>query len=294
MAKRTEKKATATAPDAASKPFQIPEVTSTPPEPWETIAASVPKLPPNDDVTAHAVPVQKAKPTLPSGIYDFDPDAVQRDKASVLPPAMAISRPARGRVNLLGTDLLGDCAMANKLGTRQPVKVYVTFSDDRRWLFLMPVDSEATKALEVSYRKKVASINLWKPLQRSVEKGYNEIYALDMTDTPITAHGVKGYALYIDLAHPDTQPIQERDESAPAAEVPGKTKATKKTSAATSAPGKADGATTPTSTDPAEEIRRLNKSIDERDEMLDERDTEIDELLKRLHAYEEKYGRLES
>lgn len=293
MAKRTAKKSPD--PGAPTESLQIPEDTTRPSAPWEEIAASVPKLPQDGDVTAHKAPAAKVKPSLPSGIYDFDPDQVQREQANQLPPHIAISRPTMSRINALGTDLLGTCAMANKLGTLQPVKVYITFSDDRRWCFLMPVDSEATKGLKVVYRRKQASINLWKPFQRSVEKGYTEVYSLDMTEEPITILDVKGYALYFDLATVDKQPIQEREEPAPSAKASGKTKASRSTakSDATTSGQTTTEETADTPAEAAAEIRRLNEAIDKRDEQLEELDSQIDELEKRLNAYREKFGPLE-
>jgi hypothetical protein len=164
----------------------------------------------------------------------------------------------------------------------------------------MPVHHESDRALEITYRRKQATMNFWKPFAqkgRVVEQGFKETYALGMTEEPITIHGVKGYALYFDLAAPDKQPIQEREESAAGRTATGKSKAARTAkkqapTTETASPTVETAATAKDLTEANEMIRKLHADLEKQDDLLDERYAQIEEFEKRLKAYEEKYGQL--
>lgn len=237
MAKPTGKQ-----PDEAAgvpaKQIQIPEAGPKIPNPGDTIAISLPKRGANP----------LGKPPAPSPKADFDPDNVTRTRANVLSPTLTLTRPALGRCTSAGTDLVGDCAIANGLGIRQPVKMLVGFSEDYRWCFLMPVHHTTPKSIEVTYNKGVANINLWRPfegLNKIVEKGYRESYELWMTEEPVEVHKVKGYALYFSMETFETESVSARDGVTPVAG-----RSTKSTTAKQKSTGQApDSTTTPEDSD---------------------------------------------
>lgn len=300
MAKRTQKEK-ASDPGANPRPFQIPEVTPAPPGPWEQVAATAPRLPdlsgptPSSPPTAH-----KVKPTLPTGVQDFRDDEVEREKPNLLSPLMTLRRPAMSQLTTLGTELLGDCAMANALGTRDPIKALVTFSDDKKWLFFMPVGPKANNAVDITYSKKLASINFWKPFQKSgkvVQKGYKEYYALEMTEEPIVILGVKGFALYCSLEHFQEEAIQRREPSTTAGKSSRRRISPQRTAGTTTPTVTAQGAAEAadaTPSDPAVEADLPELSAGDRayETMLDERDAKIKELEKQLKAFKKQHGDL--
>lgn len=292
MAKRTTKSPAADQSGLPTSSFQIPENLAVP-SPFLEVAATVPRLPEGGQVSAGRPAQQKLKPPMPTGKADYDPEAVQRTKATLDFPLLTMTRPVNSRLNTLATELLGRCAMANELGLREATHALVTFSDDRQWLFLMPTVKHS-KAVEINYHKKQAHLNLWKPFEESgkmVEKGYKEIYALEMTEEPITIHGVSGFALYIYLVEPKKESIQPRPEGT--SRRPSK-KENAKTSASTTAkvPSTNAGSTTASPAEESEQLQKLRKELTERDEKLDARDAEIDELMAQLQAYRERFGSL--
>jgi hypothetical protein len=199
--------------------------------------------------------------------------------------------------------------MANELGTREPVKALISFSSDRKWGFIMPVHPTATKGVKITYQRKEAHINFWGAFQefsRTVEKGFREYYQLEITDEPITIHGMKGYALFFSLEEYEKEPISERDETAESAttrvKVSGKSAKSGPTAKAgaesnTSGPESAATETTPATAPepsgaPEAEEDNFALALQELNEMLDNREATIEELKARLKGYEEKFGQL--
>lgn len=299
MAKRTDKRPG----DGAQSPsFQIPEVTASLPNPWDEIAASVPRIPVTGEVTAADVQA-KPKPTYPTGTDDYDPDELQRRRANQYGPCLIMERPARSRASTLGTDLLGTCAMANELGSREPTKALISFSADRKWCFVMPVHHQTAKGVKITYQRKEAHLNFWGPFEqiaRTVEKGYREYYELEMTDELVTIHGVKGFALYFSLVKYGKEPVSEgegrgtartKESSSTRAKSASKSSPA---SAATTTPAADGRANAPAETagSPEAEADHYAAAMQELTEMLDSRDAQIEEIEAKLKAYEEKYGKL--
>lgn len=280
--------------------FQIPEL--------------APKLPDADisfqlssasaTLAAGSVPMPKERPTFPTPAGDYDPESMQRARANQSDAIITLRRPAHGRTSALGTDLLGDCATANNLGTRQPLKALISKSEDKKWFFIMPTHHKSNKAVKISYSKGLASMNLFGPFDemgRLVEKGFRESFALAMTTEQVTIHGVKGFALYFNLTQFLKESIQERDETA---EPRVRTTKKRATSAKEQSPTPEVTATTDAATDAAppataaaesesaaadasySAVERINE------EMLAARDEKIHELERKLKAYEKKLGKL--
>lgn len=277
MAKRSAKDPNQPA-DVPPQKFQIPEVEPKIPNPADSIAISLPGKPGvNPD----------GKAPKPSPKADFNPDNATRPKANVLAPTLTINRPAQGRFSVTATDLLGDCAIANGLGNRTPVKVTVSFSDDNRWCFMMPVHHTSDKALEVTYTKGQAYVNFWLPFEginKIVQKGYREVYDVWMTDEEVPIHGVFGYALYFSMEKFKEETVSPRDGDAVPAEpstktTSGKAKTAKKESE------------TPDSTDEPEDSDDETVTQDDfllMAQVLREKDAQIKQLQEQLEALKPK------
>jgi hypothetical protein len=310
MAKRTDK-APAPGDDAQPESFQIPEVHSNQASPWDETAASVPRIPGGGELTAGLPGKPKEKPLLSTGMDDYDPDALQRTRANQHDPVVTMHRPARGRMSVLGTELVGDCAIKNELGNREPTRALVTRSRDRKWFFIMPSHHKANKAVEITYQNKQACLNLFGPFQdmgRMVEKGYKEHYYLEMTDEPMMIHGVTGYALYFSLAEYGKEPISQRDESDDEPTAPKKVSRAAKAGSKAETAGKVGGSPQkessgqPASADtgappqaasaPEAEEDDFVMLVKELNEAIDSRDAEIDEIKAKLKAYQEQFGKL--
>lgn len=276
--------------------FQVPEAVPMIPEALHEVAASVPLLPDNAPLTAGSVPVPTERPTFPTPAGDYDPEAMQRARANQSDAVITLRRPAHARTTALGAELLGDCAIANELGTRQPVKALISKSDDKKWFFIMPSHHKSNKAVKITYNKGLANINLFGPFDemgRLVEKGFRESFALAITQEPVTIHGVKGFALYFSLTHSLKESIKERPST------PGTTRTPKqpsrKQSATPEATATADSspaaqeqqgpATHKTEGEAQSVLERIN------DEMLAERDDKIHDLEQKLKEYEKKLGK---
>jgi hypothetical protein len=295
MAKRSENQPNEAEGVQTNAP-QSPEVEATLTNPIDTVAATGPSA---------GAPSPKGKSPVPSPVADFDPDAVTRTRANVLTPIVSISRPALGRFTAMGTELLGDCAIANGLGIREPVKAKVTFSEDYRWCFLMPVHHTATKAIKISYSKGQAHINLWGPFEgrnKIVEKGYRESYDLYMTDDPIKIHDVTGYALYFSMETFEKE-LQSKRDGEPLAigeSALERSNQASKPSPAPQAASQAANASATSAPEPAKDagVEQLEVELAEAAEstklyldMLDQKDAQIKELKEQLKALQEGLGK---
>lgn len=264
----------------STEPFQTPEA----PNPGDAVAVTAP--------SRKRTPPGQAPP-VPAAQYDFDPEDVQRSRANVFSPAMTLNRPALGRLSAMGTDLLGDCAIATGLGVRQPVKLKVTFSKDNKWCFLMPVHSTATRAIKVTYNRGQAYLNLWGPFEgkdKIVEKGYRELYDLWMTEEPITIHDQTGFALYFSMESYERESLSKRDDE-PAATAKSTTTAdATKSKKSEKASPKGEGDSTEESLLEIYETELADKAEHELVllGMIDQKDAQIKALEERLKALEAK------
>ncbi|HLO02672.1 MAG TPA: hypothetical protein VK191_06160 [Symbiobacteriaceae bacterium] len=294
MAKRTTKQ-NPKGDQGAS--FQIPEVAPTAP----STDGSVPHFSASALIAAGSVPVPKERPTFPTPAGDYDPESMHRARANQSDAIITLRRPAHSRTTTLGTELIGDCAVLNQLGTRQPQKVLISKSDDKKWFFIMPTHHKSNKAVKIRYSKGLANINLFGPFDemgRLVEKGFRESFALAITSEPVTIHGVKGFALYFSLTQFLKESIKERDEET----AEGSVKTTKKRAATaqtqsptpeiTAETASAQPATAPEATEPAAEDEEYSALERINEQMLADSDEKIRELERKLKAYEKKLGKL--
>lgn len=296
MAKRSTGKP---APDdgAQHSSAQIPEGSFAKPNPWDEIAASAQHTP--LELTAGLVK-PRTKPDLVAPLEDFDPDAAQRKRANQSDPSLTIYRPARGRMSVLGTDLMGNCAVKNELGHREPTRAVISKSTDRKWFFIMPTHHKAGKSVEITYQDKQACINLFAPFDemgKLVPKGYRQSFYLEITDEPMTIQGITGYALYFSLTEYKEEAISPREEAEGAPPAPekksSKAKGSKKSPDAPSTPTAeaAEAAPSAVAGTPNEEHGAL--LVQELNEMINSRDAEIEEIKAQLKAYKERFGQLE-
>lgn len=264
--------------------LRIPEPTL----PFTEQAATIPAIPGKG--ATPAMPPRAERPAMRPPTKGFDPTGAKKKRSSQHDSVITLTTPVTARTSVLGTNLLGECSMANGLGNQEPVKVHVGFSDDNTQVFLQPVGPLANLGVEVTYHQGSATIALWQAFQdegmggKVVEEGYREQYDLWRSDGPVTIHGTTGYAVWFSLEHRERERISSREGTSS----DGAPKAKKAT--ATKEKAKKAGASAEEDLDATAEADRAALS-DIYDEIAAEREMEIEELKKKLKQYEEKYGK---
>lgn len=247
------------------------------------VAAATPSIPtvPRKGPTP-AAPATAQQPAFRPPARGFDPSSFQKVRGNQLDAAIVLYPPAIGRVSTIGTGLIGECALANGLGTQEPVKVFVGFSEDNTLVFLMPVGSKATRGVDVTYHKGRAMISLWQAFDESkrVEEGYREYYGLWRTPEPVTIHETTGWAVYFSMEHREKEQASTRETT----EAEAQPKAKK-------AKAKAKAPVEEAKTEAADEVDQEQWS-EVYDEIIAEQDLKLKELEKRLKAYEDRFGKL--
>jgi hypothetical protein len=284
--------------DPADQDSQIPDVGPALPEltlPIDEVAATVPKLPENG--SSPLSPPAKAKPkfTPPAKARDFDPTQHQKVRRGQLENVMVLYPPAHARFSTIATSLLGDCAIANGLGNREPAKVFVSFNEEGTLCFLMPVGPKASKGVDVSYTAQRAVISLWASFEemgKVVRDGFRQIYALERTEEPVTIHETTGYALYFSLEEYDVEEIGTREATPAGATTDRPKRRAKKSETANPEPASAKIETSTEPADPAEPEDELSALERAQESMLEARDDKIYELEQRLKAYEKRFGKV--
>lgn len=236
------------------------------------------------------------KPTLRSIGGAFDPTLPAKVRQDQLDEVIVFTPPAAARLSALATRLLGECAIANGLGTQEPVKAFLGYSEDRTQYSIMPVGPKATKGVELNYIDGLASLTFRQVFQETskyVEDGYREYYPVWKTDSPIELHETTGWALYFSIEQRKRERIQSREETA---ETPKAKTKKSTTDAKESTPGAGTAKTAATETPGATSTSATPDVIDEYDDpdyVIIEQQKTISELEARLKEYEQKFGKLD-
>lgn len=314
-------------PSRPDRPLQIPEVEPKVPDSESHLTDQAATVQPTPIPRAGATSTPSGatpltKPPLRPIAGAFDPTQPQKIRQDQLDEVIVFYPPAAAKLSALGTRLLGQCAIANGLGTHEPVKVFLGYSDDRTQYSIMPVGPKATKGVEVTYVDGLASLSfrqVFAETGKVVEEGYREYYPVWKTDIPIEAHETTGWAIYFSIEQRKRERIQSREETAEAAapktkkgsksakastETTGSAKATEAAGSAKAAEAegfakateaggaaKTPVAEVPTGTGPSP-APDLVDELDDPDWVINEQQQTISELEQKLKEYQKKFGKL--
>lgn len=147
-------------------------------------------------------------------VEKFEVSKVERKRWNQRNSELVVQNPAVAVGTVKARRLTGEVSMANELGSPRPTHFVTGLSEDKSRLFFMPaVNSTDPDAVEVAYSRSAFMVNLYDHfhvLGRVVLEGTKEIYAWQATEESVEVGGLKGRALYIELAPPRVEAIRSK------------------------------------------------------------------------------------
>jgi hypothetical protein len=173
-------------------------------------------VPKNKDVEALIALVAAADQ---GDIPSFEPVVLKElspRRRKQLDSVLAVGNPAMAESSAKALKALEKVCVANNLGTPRPVKMDVAIDGNKSHMYFMPAtEAISPNGLNVTYGDYGFQFNLYKifgSLERLVPPDIREIYALQVTETPIKIGERIGKAVFINLDEPTREPVHSLPE----------------------------------------------------------------------------------